>query len=113
MRWRRGTRGWAILWAVLQFALPVAANYGDAWLERATPYGVSGHAESRTSESCTPVHPADCALCHVVSRVGTPSTVQADLASTLCPKMPIAATDLVVVGSSRDRTALPRAPPVS
>jgi hypothetical protein len=74
MRRRRGFRGWAILWAVLQFALPAAATYADALLERDAAAAQTAHVESGSREGCRPVHPAECALCQVVSRSAAPTT---------------------------------------
>jgi hypothetical protein len=67
MRHRRFFRGWAVLWAVLQFALPAAVTLGDAHLERESAGGPATHVESGSGKSCRPVHPANCALCQFVS----------------------------------------------
>ncbi len=72
-------RGWAILWAVLQFALPAAASFADARLEREGSL-VLAHAESRSDASCRPVHAAECALCQLVWRA---SAAAAQTASTV------------------------------
>lgn len=78
MRRRWGFRGWAIAWAVLQFALPMAATVADARVERQS-VGAQAHAESRSDASCRPVHAAECALCQVVLRVSAPAAGQASL----------------------------------
>jgi hypothetical protein len=67
MRRRRGFRGWAIVWAVLQFALPAAVTLADARLER-DGVDAQAHAESQSDASCRSVHPAECALCQLVWR---------------------------------------------
>jgi hypothetical protein len=69
VRMRRGRlfRGWAVLWAVLQFALPAAVANGDARLDRESAGLVVAHVESGTSQACGFVHPASCALCQFVS----------------------------------------------
>lgn len=72
MRRRWGFRGWAIVWAVLQFALPAAATFADASLER-RGVGAESHAESRSDASCRPVHAAECALCQLVLRAFAPT----------------------------------------
>jgi hypothetical protein len=79
---RRGWsfRSWAIVWAVLQFALPTVASFADARLERESSTAPGSHVESRSDASCRPVHPAECALCQVVSRVSAPAA-----ASHSCP----------------------------
>jgi hypothetical protein len=73
MRRRWGFRGWAIVWAVLQFALPAAATYADARLERDASAAQVAHVESGSSDGCRPVHPAECALCQLVSRGSAPT----------------------------------------
>jgi hypothetical protein len=82
MRRRWGFRGWAIVWAVLQFALPTAATLADARLERQSA-GAQAHVESRPDASCRPVHPAECALCQLVLRVSAPAANQASLAAVV------------------------------
>ncbi|NUO94297.1 MAG: hypothetical protein HOQ30_18310, partial [Gemmatimonadaceae bacterium] len=72
MRRRWGFRGWAMVWAVLQFALPAAATFADARLER-QGVGAESHAESRSDASCRPVHAAECALCQLVLRAFAPA----------------------------------------
>jgi len=71
MRGRWGFRGWAIVWAVLQFALPTVASFADARLERESVTGPVSHVESSSDAACHRVHPAECALCQVVSRAAT------------------------------------------
>ena len=71
MRRRWGFRGWAIVWAVLQFALPTVATFADARLERESVSGPASHVESSSDASCHRVHPTECALCQVVSRAAT------------------------------------------
>ena len=73
MRRGWGFRGWAIVWAVLQFALPTTASFADVRLERESVTATGSHAESRSDASCHRVHPTECALCQVVSRASVPS----------------------------------------
>jgi hypothetical protein len=106
-------RGWAILWAVLQFALPAAATFADARLERESVGASGAHIEETSSASCRPSHPGECVLCQFLSRAASP---------TRSPSLP----DIVVhVGEAADshrtaeasrglaRLGLPRAPPIS
>lgn len=86
MRRRWGFRGWAIVWAVLQFALPTAATFADARLEREAAGAQGSHAESRSDASCRPVHPAECALCQLVSRASAP-TAPNDTCATIISVM--------------------------
>ena len=72
MRRRSGFRGWAIVWAVLQFALPAAATLADARLQRDAASAERTHVESRSDAACRPLHPEECALCQLVSRSSAP-----------------------------------------
>ena len=58
-----------LLWAVLQFALPSAASYADALLERSSTRALGAHVEAHATKSCASVHPTDCALCQLVQRL--------------------------------------------
>lgn len=80
MRRRRGFRGLAIVWAVLQFALPAGATLADARVQRDAGTAERAHVESRSHASCRPLHPESCALCQLVSRTAAPSA-----AAATCP----------------------------
>lgn len=107
MTWRT----FALLWAVLQFALPGVALLADARLERASLEAPGSHVESGASTDCPPVHRDECALCHVASRTAEPvSGGELPVIATVvrpCAVAPIArpATRAAVASS------LPRAPP--
>jgi hypothetical protein len=114
MRRRWGFRGWAIVWAVLQFALPTAAAFADARLERESVTARGSHAESRSDASCHRVHPTECALCQVVSRASAPS-----VQGHSCPAI-VSVIEQVVIAerpwralAGSARLALARAPPLS
>jgi hypothetical protein len=104
-------RVWAILWAVLQFALPLGATYADAQIERESARAPGAHVESTSTTSCRPSHSNDCALCQFLSRVAPPSQ------GSSLPEI------VVVVRGAREahrsgfvahgftRISLPRAPP--
>ena len=64
-----------MVWAVLQFALPVAAAFADARVERES-IGQFAHVEASSTDACRPQHQAECALCQIVSRVAAPATVE-------------------------------------
>lgn len=66
-------RSWAILWAVLQFALPAGVTLADARVERESARAPRTHIESGTEASCHPSHPADCAFCQFLSRAAVAS----------------------------------------
>jgi hypothetical protein len=110
MRRRWGFRGWAMVWAVLQFALPAAASVADARLER-DGRTQSAHVEATSTAACRPVHPAECALCQSLSRAslraagpGCPTVVEAR-------QLPPAADHAARVPATRQRLTLARAPP--
>jgi hypothetical protein len=82
MRRRWGFRGWAVMWAVLQFALPAAATLADARLERQS-VGAQAHVESRSEATCRPIHPSECALCQLVLRVAGAAAGQASVVAVV------------------------------
>jgi hypothetical protein len=113
MRHRALFRACALLWAVLQFALPAGAVIADARMEREAVAGLQAHVESGSDESCRPPHPDDCALCQVVSRTGM---------GPACPTLPDAIDaircpeSLACTSQGADsfaRAGLPRAPPIA
>ncbi len=114
MRRRSGFRGWAMVWAVLQFALPAAATLADARLERDAAPAQGSHAESRSEASCRALHPEVCALCQIVSRSSAPSggSVECPVAVQLveAPARPDASQHGLDGEARRTRA---RAPPVS
>src|SRR5688572_19112428 len=73
MRRHPTLRALALLWAVLQFALPVVALHADVRLERDSQQAPGAHVESGTTTACRPAHPDECALCHVLTRSGSPT----------------------------------------
>ena len=104
-------RAFALLWAVLQFALPTFALHADVRLERESQQEPGAHVESGTTTACRPVHPDDCALCTVLTRTGAPTQ-----AATLpciatvvrpSPTLPIARLRTLAAAAAE----LPRAPP--
>jgi hypothetical protein len=111
MRRNAGFRGWAVLWAVLQFALPSMVTLADARLERESARAPGAHIEETAGATCRPAHPDECVLCQFLSRGATPESAATlpDIAGHLsaCAESPT----LVDVSSTRARVALPRAPP--
>ena len=104
-------RGFALLWAVLQFALPGVALHADARLERASLESPGSHVESGSSRACPPVHRDECALCNLVSRSAeaAPATAGPPIAATVRPCVP---TPIVRPATRAAAAAsLPRAPP--
>ena len=113
MRRRWGYRGWAIVWAALQFALPVAATYADAGLERDGGVAQASHVESSSDSSCRPVHPAECALCQVVSRAFAPTAHDASChAIVRVVEQPAVAGRPARALAGAARLSLARAPPL-
>jgi hypothetical protein len=114
MRRRRTFRGWAIVWAVLQFALPAAATYADALLERGAATAQGPHVESQSNASCRPVHPAECALCQVVSRNSAPADAPVTChAIVRVAEQPASAEQSLQALTRPARVSLARAPPLS
>ena len=105
------SRGWAVLWAVLQFALPSFATFADARLERDSARAPGAHVESTTSATCLPVHPEECALCQFLSRAAAPSHAAA--LPTIVEQLRASAESPVLgaATSASARVHLPRAPP--
>lgn len=114
MRARWGFRGWAIVWAVLQFALPASATFADALLERDSAATQHAHVESASTGACRPVHPAECALCQVVSRSAAPAAAAPSWRDVVVLVETHSAAELnhCSLGGLR-RTSLARAPPLS
>jgi hypothetical protein len=114
MRRRLGFRWWAVAWAVLQFALPAAATFADARLERESASAQGPHVESRSDASCRPVHTAECALCQVVSRASTPAVQRHDCVATLSViQPPVIAVQSWHARGGPARLAPARAPPLA
>jgi hypothetical protein len=113
MSGRRKLRGWAIVWALLQLALPGAATYADAVLERDGATAAYAHVESNAGATCQPVHAAECALCHLVQTQVTPSDAPSCIPEFAADRpMPPAWRGAAPHASGRGSLALPRAPPV-
>lgn len=106
-------RAFALLWAVLQFALPGVALLADARLERASLEAPGSHVESGSTTDCPPVHRDECALCQVVSRTAEPANggVLPVIASVVrpCAPAPTARPATRIATAS----SLPRAPPIA
>ena len=113
MRRGWGFRGWAVVWAVLQFALPAVATYADALLERDASAAQVAHVESGSTDGCRPVHPAECALCQIVLRDPAPTSSTPSWRGVACvvelPPIEEAA-DHALDGARRTRLA--RGPPL-
>lgn len=103
-----------MVWATLQFALPAAATLADARLERESASAQRPHIESRSDASCRPVHPAECALCQVVSRVSTPAMQSHACVATISViQPPVLAEQAWHALAGSTRLALARAPPLA
>jgi hypothetical protein len=104
-------RTFAMLWAVLQFALPSVAMLADVRLERDSQQAPGAHIESGSTKACHPVHPDECALCQVLSRTATPAATPA-LPAIAAVVRPSARRAIARPASRAPATAeLPRAPP--
>jgi hypothetical protein len=114
MRRHRNFRRWAIGWAVLQFALPATATFADATLERDSSAGSFAHVESQSRVSCHPVHPAECALCQVLSRTAAPTAQSPSWLDIIrVVEQPAIAERSQRALAGRSRLSRARAPPLS
>lgn len=105
-------RNLSLFWAVLQFALPGIALVADARLERESAQA-GAHVESASSKTCRPVHPDECALCQVVSRIASPAAAPA-LPAIASVVRPSATRPVARLATRAAATAeLPRAPPTA
>jgi hypothetical protein len=106
-------RGWAVLWAVLQFALPAGVTLADARLEHESTLAPIAHVESTSDSTCRPSHPDECALCQFLSRAAPPAEHAA------LPEILVSVGDaFAALGTAHathgvSRVSLPRAPPLS
>lgn len=110
---RRTLRGWAVFWAVLQFALPSAAAYADALLERASMRALGSHVEAHGTKACPTSHSADCAICQLVHRLGPMPEPCVPVVIAVTIAAPASGREVSSAASARGRVSLPRAPPVS
>lgn len=103
-------RSLSLCWAVLQFALPGFALVADARLER-EGMQAGAHVESGSSKACRPVHPDECVLCQVVSRLASPAEAPAlpAIAAVVRPSATLPVTRLATRATAT--AELPRAPP--
>jgi hypothetical protein len=104
-------RGWAILWAVLQFALPATASVADARLERESARGAYAHVEATSTASCRPVHAAQCALCQSASHLAVGAERARCPGATTGASREPDALKLQRAARAVNRPSLPRAPP--
>jgi hypothetical protein len=106
-------RGWAIVWAVLQFALPAGVTLADARLERESALAPGTHIESTSDISCRPSHPDECVLCQFLSRAEAPAQ------SAELPEIIVTVDDVRLAHRASRlthglaRSGLPRGPPAS
>lgn len=95
----------AMMWAVLQFALPAVATIADGALERMSVGASAAHVESSSTASCHPAHSAECALCQFLSR---PMTSSAPV--TLPPVATLLVARVADTGEGHAASALARLP---
>jgi hypothetical protein len=103
----------ALLWALLQFALPTLGTLAEATVASgASAADAYGHVEEHSGPGCRPVHPPDCARCQGLSTYAAAAPVPAldwtQIANGRC------ATSEDARHGSTARPALPlsRAPPL-
>src|SRR4051812_18482847 len=64
---RRSLRVFALVWALLQVALPAAMAVVDGAAVLRDGIDVSAHVEETSGKSCQPPHSAECATCRYLS----------------------------------------------
>lgn len=101
-----------MLWAVLQFALPAVVSGVDANLERDGRSQVV-HIESKSSTSCRPVHPAECALCQLLTTHVAPSTAVVPPAIAARTPSGVVTECLAPATASLEHLPPARAPPIA
>ena len=102
----------ALVWAVLQFALPAVVTLVDAISTVRSTADAVAHVEESSSKRCQPPHSAECALCRYVS--ATVAT-DANVAAGAWPLAEVAAPTQaypVLHGTSAPLLPPSRAPPV-
>jgi hypothetical protein len=98
--------------ALLQLALPGTAALADAQLDAVAPR-VPIHLESRATQACVPIHPADCVLHQFLSTPGSVGQrVLVSVRSGAAPPPTANATGLTP-STAQQRLPDSRAPPVS
>jgi len=111
--WRRRLRVFALVWGVLQLALPLAALFGDAESALRGAARNGAHIEATSSAACTPAHADECALCRFLSNNNaTPPCADGGLiaaAAASSPKPELVSPSIVVAR----RLPESRAPPVA
>ncbi len=103
----------ALLFALVQLALPPFATVADAWQERASGAVAVPHAEGERSDSCVPPHGADCVLCQFLTAFAAPPRVATDAPAAAPPGIAPADTRVALLGALADPAARPRAPPTT
>lgn len=106
-------RAFALVWALLQFALPAFGTLVEASVaDSAASRPATAHVEERSGPGCQPVHAPDCARCQTLSTHAAAPTPALDW-GRLTPHV-FHPTE-VAVARSGARLALPlsRAPPHS
>lgn len=106
----RRLRIFALVWAVLQFALPAFATLADARLAVGSPG--RAHVEDGPGRDCTPSHSSDCVVCKHLSTSSLGST---HLATTFVSDGRDGAVPHRIAPAPRTLAgaALPRAPPAN
>jgi hypothetical protein len=108
---RPALRAYWLFYAILQLVLPGVASIADARVEaESISARPTSHIEEHSGAHCPRVHPADCALCRVLSATGTPASVTAALPPTALHIAP-PSDGPVVSGRLGQHSARSRAPP--
>ena len=110
---RRSTRLFASIWAVLQFALPMAVLWGDAFQARESLGRDRTHVEETNSPNCRFAHADDCALCRFLSNSSGPVASGTSVVVPNTEPTSLQVEPRCIHGASTRRLPSSRAPPVA
>ena len=102
----------ALLWAVLQLALPGALSVIDGSAMKRDGVDIVAHVEATSSKSCQPPHSTDCSLCRYLSVHGLRgSSVETPQWLSITASRPNEAPPIVLATKASGRPPS-RAPPL-
>jgi hypothetical protein len=105
-------RSVALLFAMLQMAMPGIASVADAWRAQDQRDLAPIHAEEHSEQACVPIHPEICALCEFAASCLPTIDAPHAAADVLANAEQVATRDVHASGAKSGVTARPRAPPV-
>ena len=107
---QRPVRLLALVWAVLQLALPLGALFADAHVA-AEGAKVVAHIESTTTDGCRPAHAEDCVVCRTLGEMHGAVPLPPICPAPLPRGAPVAAVRESAPPAAERALILPRGPP--